>query len=57
VLETVLSRCFHFDASRSRYGAALAWLLRGSAAGLMLGLGLFVWRINRRRPSPRGERS
>jgi protein SCO1 len=57
LLATALSSCFRFDASRSRYGTALAWLLRGSAAGLTLGLGVFVWRLGRRRPSPGGERS
>lgn len=57
LLQTVLSSCFRFDASRSRYGAALAWLLRGSAAGLTLGLGVFVWSINRRRSRPGGARS
>jgi protein SCO1/2 len=57
LLASVLSSCFRFDAARSRYGAALAWLLRGSAAGLTLGLGVLVWRLGRRRPSPGGERS
>lgn len=57
LLASVLSSCFRFDASRSRYGAALAWLLRASAAGLTLGLGVFVWRLGRRRPSPGGGRS
>jgi protein SCO1 len=55
-LETVLSSCFRFDASRSRYGAALTWLLRASAAGLMLALAVFMWRFGRRRPSPSGAR-
>lgn len=57
VLAGMLSSCFRFDASRSRYAAGLAWLLRGSAAGLIVGLGVFVWRLGRRRPSPGGERS
>jgi protein SCO1/2 len=56
-LEQVISSCFRFDASRSRYGATLAWLLRGSAAGLIFGLALFIWRFGRRRPSPGGAGS
>lgn len=57
LLASVLSSCFRFDAASSRYGAALTWLLRGSAAGLSLGLGVFIWRLGRRRPSPGGVRS
>ncbi|HTV21718.1 MAG TPA: SCO family protein [Polyangiaceae bacterium] len=53
-LGAVLSSCFRFDAARSRYGAALAWLLRASAAGLSVGLGLFVWRLARRRSRQEG---
>jgi protein SCO1/2 len=56
-LAAILSSCFRFDAARSRYAAPLSWALRGSAAGLSVGLGLLLWRLGRRRPSQGGERS
>jgi protein SCO1/2 len=46
-IEDVILNCFRFDSARSRYGSAIAWLLRAGAAGLLITVGALVWRVSR----------
>jgi protein SCO1/2 len=46
VVEQALSSCFRFDTAHSRYGNALAWLLRALAFSVSVGLGALLWRLS-----------
>lgn len=52
VVDQVLLYCYHYDPATGKYGAVITRILRLAGIATMLGIGLLIALMSRRRPAP-----